>query len=163
MSLKFEFCLQFPRGSTSTELSDFHQSAQSGNQHECKHTLKNMRKQTPRVMTSLLMSSLPISILHWHFWCRYSNISRDIVALLPFPALPPERPEELARRLSERILASYKHILQGKLKGAWPLTIFYTMTPFCFISKYSVIWEEISSNKFSRYPWGYFHKLHPLI
>ena len=35
MSLEFEFHLQFPCGSLSTELSDFHQS------RECKQTLKN--------------------------------------------------------------------------------------------------------------------------
>ena len=41
-SLEFEFHPQFPCGSPSTELSDFCQSAQSGNEHECKQTLKNM-------------------------------------------------------------------------------------------------------------------------
>ena len=37
---EFEFHLQFPCGSPSTELSDFHQSARSGNERECKQTLK---------------------------------------------------------------------------------------------------------------------------
>ena len=32
------FHLQFPCGSPSTELSDFHQSMQSGKEHECKQT-----------------------------------------------------------------------------------------------------------------------------
>ena len=54
-------------------------SAQNGNQRERKQTLKNMWKHTPKVMTSLLMSSLPISISHRLFWWGYSN-SRDIVA-----------------------------------------------------------------------------------
>ena len=40
-ALEFEFRLQFPRGSPSAELSDFHQSVQSGNESECKQTLKN--------------------------------------------------------------------------------------------------------------------------
>ena len=40
-ALEFEFHLQFPRGSPSAELSDFHQSVQSGNESECKQTLKN--------------------------------------------------------------------------------------------------------------------------
>ena len=160
MSLKFEFCCQFPSGSTSTELSDFHQSAQSGNQHECKHTLKNTWKHAPWVMTSLLMSSLPISILHWHFRCTYSN-SRDIVASSPSFSCPatnaPWRACSRATREDFSQLQTY--ILQAKLKGAWSLTIFYTMTPFCFISKYGVIWEGISS-----IPMGlYFHKLHPLF
>ena len=40
-SQEFEFHLQFPCGSPSTELSDFRQSARSGNERECKQTLKN--------------------------------------------------------------------------------------------------------------------------
>ena len=40
-SLEFEFHLQFPCGSPSTELSDFRQSARSENERECKQTLKN--------------------------------------------------------------------------------------------------------------------------
>ena len=41
-SLEFECRLQFPCGSLSTELSDFCQTARSGNERECKQTLKNM-------------------------------------------------------------------------------------------------------------------------
>ena len=41
-SLEFEFHLQFTCDSLLTELSVFHQSAQSGNKCECKQTLKNM-------------------------------------------------------------------------------------------------------------------------
>ena len=44
MSLEFEFHLQFSRGSLSTELSDFRQSAPSGNERECKQTLKSTRQ-----------------------------------------------------------------------------------------------------------------------
>ena len=40
-SLVHEFHLQFPCGSLSTELSDFHQLAQRGNKRECQQTLKN--------------------------------------------------------------------------------------------------------------------------
>ena len=43
-SLEFEFRLQFPCGSPSTELSDFCQSARSGNERECKQTLKKHLK-----------------------------------------------------------------------------------------------------------------------
>ena len=49
-------------------------------------------KHVPKVMTSLLMSSPPISISHRLFRCRYSN-SRDVVASCPSfsrPAPPPE-------------------------------------------------------------------------
>ena len=42
MPLEFEFHLQFHSSSPSTELSDFWQSAQSRNEHECKQILKNM-------------------------------------------------------------------------------------------------------------------------
>ena len=38
MSQEFEIHLQFPCSSPLTELSDFRQSAQSGNEHECKQT-----------------------------------------------------------------------------------------------------------------------------
>ena len=92
-SLQFKFNLQFPCGSPSTELSDFRQSARSGNEHKCKQTLENTWKHVSRVMTSKLMSSPPISISH-----RHLN-SRDVVALFPFPALLSERPGELAWRL----------------------------------------------------------------
>ena len=40
-SLEFEFHLQFTCGSPSTELSNFRQSARSGNELKCKQTLKN--------------------------------------------------------------------------------------------------------------------------
>ena len=40
-SLEFEFHLRFPCGSPPTELSDFRHSARSGNELECKQTLKN--------------------------------------------------------------------------------------------------------------------------
>ena len=70
------FASKFPCGTTSTELSDFHQSAQSGNKCECKQTLKTMWKME---LTSFLMSSPPTSISHPFFRCRYSN-SRDVVA-----------------------------------------------------------------------------------
>ena len=43
-SLEFEFHLQFPYGSPPTELSDFRQSARSGNELECKQTWKTRAK-----------------------------------------------------------------------------------------------------------------------
>ena len=77
-------------GSSSTELSDFRQSARSGNERECKHV--------PSVMMSSLMSSPPISISHRLFRCRYSNSRDELQALLPFPAPKQECRGELARR-----------------------------------------------------------------
>ena len=40
-SLEFEYHLQYPCGSPSTELSDLCQSARSKNERECKQTLRN--------------------------------------------------------------------------------------------------------------------------
>ena len=65
--------------SPSTGLLYFRQSARSGNERECN---QNTWKLVLRVMTPLLMSSPPISILHRLFRCRYSN-SRDVVASSP--------------------------------------------------------------------------------
>ena len=53
-------------------------------------------------MTSLLMSSLPISISHWLFQCRFSN-SRDIVASSPFSSCPDA---SLGKPKSRRLLLS---------------------------------------------------------
>ena len=78
-------------GSSSTELSDFRQSARSGNERECKHV--------PRVMMSSLMSSPPISISHRLFQCRYSNSRGELQALPPFPAPKKKCPGALARKL----------------------------------------------------------------
>ena len=54
-----------------------------------KHTLRNTCHL--RVLKSLLMTSLPISISHRLFWCRYSN-SSDIVASSPSFTLSAARP-----------------------------------------------------------------------
>ena len=59
----------------------------------------NIEKHVPKVMTSLLMSSPPISISHRLFRCRHSN-SRDAVASCPsFSRLAARAPGELACRL----------------------------------------------------------------
>ena len=54
------------------------------------HTLTNIENYVRRVMTSLLMSSPPISISHRLFRCRYSN-SRDVVASSPSFSRPAAR------------------------------------------------------------------------
>ena len=81
-SLEFEFQLQFPCGSPSTELSDFRQSARTGN--ECKQTLK-----ANDVTTNVISANQ-------HFASTFFDADIQI----PFPAPPPERLGELARRLS---------------------------------------------------------------
>ena len=55
-SLEFEFRLQFPCGSPSTELSDFRQSTRSGNKCECKQTLKT-RSQGKDVITNVISAN----------------------------------------------------------------------------------------------------------
>ena len=72
MSQEFEFHLQFPWGSPSTELSDFRQSAQSGNERECKQT----RAKGNGVITNVISAKQHFALA---FWCGYSN-SRDVVA-----------------------------------------------------------------------------------
>ena len=56
MSLEFEFHLQFHRGSLSTELSDFWQSAQSRNKHKFKQTLKICAKSN-NVITNVIFTN----------------------------------------------------------------------------------------------------------
>ena len=67
VSLEFEFHLHSP-------VVPRRLSCQiSANQHKAETSLKvkNHRKTCARAMTSLLMSSPPISISHQLFWCRY--------------------------------------------------------------------------------------------
>ena len=54
-SREFEFHLQFPYGSPSTELSDFRQSARSGNEHECKQA--KTRAKGNDVITNVLSAN----------------------------------------------------------------------------------------------------------
>ena len=96
-SPEFEFHLQFPCSSPSTELSDFRQSARSENERECKQTFK--------VMTSLPMSSPPISISHGLFRCRYSN-SRDVVGSSSSFSLPAAKALRRAFRRLNLLLIS---------------------------------------------------------
>ena len=66
---------------------------------ETSANVKNIEKHVPRVMTSLLMSSPPISISHRLFRCGYSN-SGDVVASSRSFSRPAARTlGELARRL----------------------------------------------------------------
>ena len=79
-SLEFEFYLQFPRVSPLTELTDFDLSARSGNERECKQTLKNTCRRNDFITNVISANQL----LHRLFRCRNSN-SRDVVASsLPF-------------------------------------------------------------------------------
>ena len=89
-SLEFKFHLQFPCGSVSTELSYFRKSVRSGNECECKQTLK-YTCQGNDVITNVISANQHFAST---FRCRYSR-----EALLPFPAPPPEHPGELSRRL----------------------------------------------------------------
>ena len=55
-ALEFECRLQFPCGSPSTELSDFRQSAWSGNERECRQTLTN-KCQEHDVITNVISAN----------------------------------------------------------------------------------------------------------
>ena len=80
--------LQFPCSFPSTEQSDFRQSGRIGNERECKPTVK---KHVLREITSLLVSSQPISISH-RLWCRWQMFKfqrRNCKQLFrPSPPLP---------------------------------------------------------------------------
>ena len=107
-SLEFEFRLQFPCGSQSTVLSDFRQLGRGGNECEGKQTLT--RHKPIKGMTSLLMSSPPISISLRLFRCRYPN-SRDVVARSPSFSRPATRAPRRAfsqaiARLTSRVITS---------------------------------------------------------
>ena len=135
MEMEFESYCEFPCGSMWTGLSDFHQSARSRKECECKQTLK---KKVPRVETLLVVSSMPISILHRHFWCRYSN-SRDVVCKLSFLFLP-HRPSA-----TESLLAGYTMLYRWLTKEVdkiefdntlsdWhSTTVFLKKVIYCFI------------------------------
>ena len=88
-----------------SSLSDFRQTAQSGNNCKCIQTLKASAKGI--VITSLLMSSLLISISHRLFRSRYSN-SRDMVGSCSF-LYPPHRQSAL-----ESLLAGYQYLWVNK-------------------------------------------------
>ena len=64
-SLEFEFYFQFACGSPSTELSDFRQSARSGNERDCKQTLKTRAKGNG-VITNVISANQ-------HFASTYSS------------------------------------------------------------------------------------------
>ena len=95
-------------GSPSTKLSDFRQSVWSGKERECKHV--------PRIITSLPMSSPPISISHRLFRSRYSN-SRNVVASSPPFSRPvvraPQRPCSQAIKKSQKVKMVLWYLLQN--------------------------------------------------
>ena len=101
-------------GSPSTKLSDFRQSVWSGKERECKQTLK--KKNVPRIITSLLMSSPPIRISHRLFRYRYSN-SRNVVACCPSfsrpVARPPRRACSKAIKKSQKVKMVLWYLLQN--------------------------------------------------
>ena len=109
-----------PCGSPSTELSDFRQSARSENERKM---LTNIEKHVPRVMTSLLMSSLPINISHRIFRWSFSNSRKvhvRVVASSPsfsrLAARAPRRGCSQARELSIVWLTYPKHSFNIKFQ-----------------------------------------------
>ena len=108
-SLEFEFHIQFPCGSPSTELSDFRQSARSGNERECKQTLKN----TCRGSWRHYWYHLRQSAFRIVFRCRYSN-SRDAVANSPSFSRPTGRAPPTACSYANSLCTS---IAKSKTSG----------------------------------------------
>ena len=102
-SLEFEFHLQFPCGSRSTELSEIPPISAKRKRGRME---TNTEKHVPRVITSLL-SSPPFSVSHRLFRCRYSN-SREVVASSPSFSRPavraPRRACSQARVTLDRVI-----------------------------------------------------------
>ena len=101
-SLEFEFRVQFPCGSLSTELSDFRQAARSGNEREYKPTLiDTCQGKWRHYYRHLRQSAFRIDF----FSADIEIPETELQAIVPFPAPPPERPGELARKLyfSQRV------------------------------------------------------------
>ena len=94
-SLEFEFRLQFPCGSLSTELSDFHQSVRSGNGRECEHV--KARAKGKDVITNAISANQHLASSFSMQIFKFQRLSCKLSFL--FPAPPPEHPRELARRL----------------------------------------------------------------
>ena len=91
-SLEFEFHLQFPCGSPSTELSDFCQSARIGNERECKQTLKTRPKGND-VITEVISANQHFASTFSMQIFKFQRLS----CKLSFLFLPPRRgaPESL--------------------------------------------------------------------
>ena len=107
MSLQFDFCLLFPSGSLSTELSDFHRSAQSRNEHECKQTLKNMLKMECHHNYNVISTTQHIDAQTFSMQI-FLTPETLLQAILPFPSMPPKRPGELAHRLRLKLRLALK-------------------------------------------------------
>ena len=89
-------------------------------------TWTNIEKHVPRVMTPLLMTSLPISISHRLFWCRYSNSrSTYIVASSPSFSCPTTRAPQTAssqaiwRFLMQQRACMISKGLNVKMRHVW--------------------------------------------
>ena len=89
-------------------------------------TWTNIEKHVPRVMTPLLMTSLPISISHWLFRCRYSNSrSTYIVASSSSFSRPTTRAPQRAcsqaiwRVLMQRRVCMIPKGLNVKMRPVW--------------------------------------------
>ena len=86
---------------TTSELSYFSQSARSGNECECEQILKTRAKGN-YVITNIISANQNFCI---DFFDADIQIPEtQLLALLPFPVPPPERPGELTRRLINSLI-----------------------------------------------------------
>jgi len=93
---EFEFHFQFPYDSPTTELSDFHQTAQSGNNCKCIQTLKASAKGN-NVITNVISANQHFALTFSMQIFKFQR--RSCKLLLPLLAPPPECPGELSRRV----------------------------------------------------------------
>ena len=99
--LEFEFHLQFPCGSPSTELSDFHQSDRSGSQRECEQT----RAKGNDVITNVISANQQLASSSSTQIFKFQRRSCKLSFLFP-PAA--RAPGELARRLEVIRMRSFR-------------------------------------------------------
>ena len=91
-SLEFEFHLHFPCGSTSSELSDFRQSARSGNERECKQKLK-IRVKGNDVITNVISTNQQFASTFSMQILKFQR--RSCKLSFPFPPDRQSAPESL--------------------------------------------------------------------
>ena len=93
------FHLQIPCWSRSTELSDFRQSAWSGNERECNKHWKTRAKGND-VISNVISANQHFASKKFDADIQISQT--QLQALLPFLVPPPERPGELTHRQTKQ-------------------------------------------------------------
>ena len=103
-SLEFEFLLQFPCGSSSTEVSYFHQSVWRGNEHNVNKHWKTCAKKND-IITNVTSANQHIASTFSTQIFKFQRRRYKLFFLL-FPTPPPKRRGELACKLDHRLHVS---------------------------------------------------------